>query len=54
MTKLPNLPTEWPIGLAVVVVCVLLILWAVYRSKHETAEMKEIVGTLDASDESGR
>jgi K(+)-stimulated pyrophosphate-energized sodium pump len=53
MTKLPNLPTEWPIGLAVVVVCVLLILWAVYRSKHETAEMREIVGTLDASDESG-
>jgi K(+)-stimulated pyrophosphate-energized sodium pump len=53
MTKLPNLPTQWPIGLAVVMVCVLLILWAVYRSKHESAEMKEIVGTLDASDDSG-
>ncbi len=51
--ELPNLPTEWPIGLAVVVVCVLLILWAVYRSKHETAEMREIVGTLDAADDSG-
>ena len=53
MTKLPNLPTEWPIGLAVAVVCVLLILWAVYRSKHESAEMKEIVGTLDAAEDSG-
>ena len=52
-TVLSNLPTEWPIGLAVVVVCVALILWAVYRSKHETAEMLEIVGTLDATDESG-
>ena len=46
-TILPNLPTEWHIGLSVAVVSILLILWAVWRSKHETAEMKEIVGSLD-------
>jgi hypothetical protein len=46
-TTLPNLPTDWHIGLGVVVVSVLLILWAVWRSKHETAEMKEVVGSLD-------
>ena len=46
-TVLPNLPTNWPIGIAVVVVCVLLIIWAVWRSKSESAEMKEIVGSLD-------
>jgi K(+)-stimulated pyrophosphate-energized sodium pump len=44
---LPNLPTNWPVGLAVFVVAVLLIIWAVWRSKSESAEMKEIVGTLD-------
>jgi K(+)-stimulated pyrophosphate-energized sodium pump len=44
---LENLPTRWPIGLAIVVVSVLLILWAVWRSKSESAEMKEIVGGLD-------
>jgi K(+)-stimulated pyrophosphate-energized sodium pump len=52
-TVLKDLPTQWPIGLAVVVVCVALILWAVYRSKHETAEMKEIVGELEGTDEGG-
>ena len=52
-TVLKNLPTNWPVGMVVVVVCVLLILWAVYRSKHESAEMLEIVGKLDASDEHG-
>jgi K(+)-stimulated pyrophosphate-energized sodium pump len=46
-TVLPNLPTEWKVGLVVVVVSVLLILWAVWRSKTESAEMKEIVGGLD-------
>ncbi len=46
-TTLPDLPTNWPVGAGVVVVCVLLILWAVWRSKSESAEMKEIVGTLD-------
>ena len=45
--SLPNLPTHWPIGIGVVVVCVLLIIWAVWRSKSESAEMKEIVGSLD-------
>jgi hypothetical protein len=29
------------------VVCVLLTLWAVWRSKHETADMKEIVSSLE-------
>jgi len=46
-TILPNIPTNWPVGAGVVVVCVLLIIWAVWRSKTESAEMKEIVGTLD-------
>ena len=32
---LPNLPTEWQIGLAVAVVSMLLIIWAVWRSKSE-------------------
>ena len=45
--KLANLPTQWWVGIIVVVVCVLLTLWAVWRSKHETAEMREIVGSLD-------
>jgi hypothetical protein len=44
---LPNLPTHWAIGIGVVVACVLLIIWAVWRSKTESAEMKEIVGGLD-------
>jgi len=44
---LDNLATHWPIGIAVVIVAVLLILWAVWQSKHETAEMREIVGTLE-------
>jgi K(+)-stimulated pyrophosphate-energized sodium pump len=47
---LPNLPTFWPVGILVVLVSVALILWAVYQSKHESAEMKEIVGGLDSSD----
>ena len=46
-TVLGNSPTNWPVGIAVVVVCVLLIIWAVWRSKSESAEMKEIVGGLD-------
>jgi K(+)-stimulated pyrophosphate-energized sodium pump len=35
------------IGLLVTAVAVAGIAWAVYRSKHESAEMKEIVGSLD-------
>lgn len=46
-TDLGNIATDWRVGLCVVVVSVLLILWAVWRSKSETAEMKEMVGTLD-------
>ncbi len=46
-TILPNLPTDRLVGVIVAVVCVLLTLWAVWRSKHESAEMKEIVGGLD-------
>ena len=42
-----NLPTDWKIGLIVAAVCLLLVLWAIWRSKHETAEMKEIVGSLE-------
>ncbi len=44
----PNgVPTAWSIGLLVAFVSLLLILWAVWRSKHETAEMREIVGSLE-------
>ncbi|MCE5266318.1 MAG: sodium-translocating pyrophosphatase [Planctomycetaceae bacterium] len=46
-TTLSNLPTNWHIGLIVAVACVLVTLWAVWRSKHESSEMKEIVGGLD-------
>ncbi len=46
---LSNLPTDWRIGLVAVVVSTLLIVWAVWRSKHETAEMTEVVGKLDQS-----
>jgi hypothetical protein len=35
------------IGLLVTALSVAGIAWAVYRSKHESAEMKEIVGSLD-------
>jgi K(+)-stimulated pyrophosphate-energized sodium pump len=45
--KLPDLPTDWHIGLYVVGACILATIWAVWRSKHETAEMREIVGSLD-------
>ncbi len=44
---LPNLPTDWRVGAVVAAVCVLLTLWAVWRSKHETSEMREIVGSLE-------
>ena len=44
---LPNLATKWEIGLAIALVSILLIIWAVWRSKSESSEMKEIVGTLD-------
>ncbi len=53
-TKLPNLPTDWRVGLVVAVVTILLILWAVWRSKHETAEMREIVGSLDEGAGAGK
>ena len=46
-TVLANIPTEWRVGLTVAVVCILAILWAVWRSKHETSEMREIVGALE-------
>jgi len=38
--------TNWRIGLISAAVAILLILWAVWRSKHETAEMKQVVGEL--------
>jgi K(+)-stimulated pyrophosphate-energized sodium pump len=44
---LPNLATNWQVGIVVVIVCVALMVWAVWKSKHETAEMREIVGSLD-------
>ncbi len=46
-TVLPNLPTEWYWGVVVVLVSALLIALAVWRSKSESAEMREIVGELE-------
>ena len=46
-TTLPNLLTDWRVGLSVAALCLLAILYAVWRSKHETSEMREIVGSLD-------
>ena len=37
-----NLPTNWGVGLVVSVFSLVMIVWAVYKSKRESAEMKEI------------
>ncbi|MGO9113643.1 MAG: sodium/proton-translocating pyrophosphatase [Thermoguttaceae bacterium] len=42
-------PVAW-IGAIIAIVCVLLIVWAVKKSNTETAEMKEIVGSLEGGD----
>jgi hypothetical protein len=46
-TVLKNLPTDWTVGIVVVLASALLIAWAVWRSKSESAEMREIVGELE-------
>ncbi len=46
-TALTNLATNRVVGLIVVAACILATIWAVWRSKHETSEMREIVGSLD-------
>jgi K(+)-stimulated pyrophosphate-energized sodium pump len=43
----PAVGTVWQIGAAVAIVAVVLILWAVRKSKHETAEMRSIVGQIE-------
>lgn len=42
-----HVSTRWYVGLLVAAVALAGILWAVWRSKHESAEMKEIVGGID-------
>ena len=42
-------PNGW-IGAAIAIVAVLLIAWAVKKSNTETAEMREIVGSLEGGD----
>jgi K(+)-stimulated pyrophosphate-energized sodium pump len=42
-----NLPTHWPIGLAVSAVCLALILWALWQSHRETPELRELADGLD-------
>jgi K(+)-stimulated pyrophosphate-energized sodium pump len=37
-----NLPTNWAVGLVVAVISALVILWAVWQSKRESAEMMEV------------
>ena len=44
--------TQWGIGLMVAAVALALILWAVWRSKHETPEMREVDAELKAASES--
>ena len=39
--------TNWLVGLLITALAVAGIAWAVWRSKHESAEMREIVGGLD-------
>jgi len=46
-----NLPTRWGIGLLVTAAAFVLVLWAVWRSKHETQEMKEVDAELKAASE---
>jgi K(+)-stimulated pyrophosphate-energized sodium pump len=41
-------PTNGAVGLIIAFVAVLLILWAVWQSKRETAEMREAVGSIEA------
>ncbi len=41
--------TTWVVGVAVAVVALALIVWAVIKSKRETAEMKQVVGSLEDS-----
>ncbi|MCY2931120.1 MAG: sodium-translocating pyrophosphatase [Planctomycetota bacterium] len=43
--------TQWQVGLIVSAVALALILWAVWRSKHETAEMKAVDAELKAASE---
>jgi K(+)-stimulated pyrophosphate-energized sodium pump len=38
---LANMPTRWPVGLAVAVVAIALIIWALMKSKRESPEMEE-------------
>ena len=51
MAGIPSSLTKTPpnamIGAVIVVVCLALIVWAVIKSKKETAEMREVVGSLD-------
>jgi K(+)-stimulated pyrophosphate-energized sodium pump len=48
-----NLPTNRLLGLGVALACLLLIVWAVWKSKHETAEMKEVDQELQQARDSG-
>jgi K(+)-stimulated pyrophosphate-energized sodium pump len=48
-----NLPTNWPVGLVVAVAALVLTLWAVYKSKRETAEMAEVDQELSQKAGSG-
>ena len=48
LLKIPNLETNWVIGLLIAAVAVIGIAWAVWRSKHESAEMKAMDEELSA------
>jgi len=41
------LPTEWRVGLIVAVICLAALIWAVWQSKRESEEMKQIEATLE-------
>jgi K(+)-stimulated pyrophosphate-energized sodium pump len=49
-----NLPTQWKVGLAVAIVSLLAIIWAVMQSKRESAEMKQIDEELSSAAEANK
>jgi K(+)-stimulated pyrophosphate-energized sodium pump len=51
-SSLTNAAPNAAIGAIIAVVCLLLIVWALVKSKKETVEMQEIVGSLDEGGDS--
>ena len=54
MLKIEDLPTNWRVGIVVAAVAVVAILWAVWNSKRESAEMKALDEELSQAAEAGQ